>query len=457
MFKPIRNIILALAVTALLGCASSGTVSKGASASGGDLAAAARLIQENKTDDAMEILRKLRKRSPESADVMRLYVEAAFRAGQIDALVESLSRELELSPNSPCLNYGMGISLYAQSAAQEQKALNYLEQAAAAQPVSAEFMFRIGLIHLDAERFDQAMAALTRARDLDPKSSRHHISLAQAQARTGDRKGALDSLRAVLDLAPRPTDLKVAEKVISHLNLPFREVPKVVADEFERGLNFMQVDAPQQAMVTFQEILQKFPDLAGVHAALGLCFERIDDSSRAIEELKYAIELSPNDPLNHLYLADVYFAKERYDKASEGYKKVIEQDPLNTHAYERLGQMALQISDFTNAVSWYRRLITLKPSDQGARIAYGASLTGSGDFDGAEAVYAGILKENPKNVEVLMRMGLLFLERRKIQEGNPEKSRALSAEAAKWFEKVLDIQPQNGFAARMLQSLAQES
>ena len=55
-----------------------------------------------------------------------------------------------------------------------------------------------------------------------------------------------------------------------------------------------------------------------------------------------------------------------------------------------------------------------------------------------------------------MRMGMLHMEKRKREETNPEKARALGEKAAGYFEKVLDLQPQNVFAAKMLQSIAKQ-
>ncbi|MBR2979584.1 MAG: tetratricopeptide repeat protein [Myxococcaceae bacterium] len=453
MSRPLIALLPALALMASFGCASQSTALRPDES---DLARAARLIGEKRPVEALDPLREVLKRDPDSNDAMRLFVEAAFRGGRLVPVLSELSAQIAVTPNRANLHYGMGLGLYAQSASQEARALEHLTQAAALAPHVAEHHFRIGLIHLDAERFEAAMEALTRARDLDPAPSRHHISLAQAQARTGNRQGALDSLRAVLDLQPRPTDLDVARQVISRLNLPFREIPKVVTEEFERGLNYMQYDAPQQAMVTFQEILQQFPDLAAVHAALGLCFQRIDDASRAMEEFRYAIELSPKDPLNHLYLADLYFAKERFDRATASYQTVIEQDPLNIHAYERLAQMALQVSEFAPAERWLKRLITLRPDDKRARLSLGAALIGQEKLDEAETVFQRLLDDDGDNVEVLMRMGMLHMEKRKREETNPEKARALGEKAAGYFEKVLDLQPQNVFAAKMLQSIAKQ-
>lgn len=454
MSRPIILALLpAIAFLTASGCASKTTAVRPNET---DLMRAERLIGEKRPSEAIAPLRQVLAREPDSIDAMRLFVEASFRSGQIATALGELSSRIALEPNRANLHYGMGLGIYAQSAAQEALALEHLTRAVELSPYVAEYHFRVGLIHLDAERFEAAMSALTRARDLDPKPSRHHISLAQAQARTGDRQGALDSLRAVLDLAPRPTDLDVAEQVISRLNLPFREIPKVVTEEFERGLGYMQYDAPQQAMVTFQEILQKFPDLAIVHAALGLCFQRIDDASRAMEEFRYAIELSPKDPLNHLYLANLYFAKERYDRATASYQTVIEQDPLNVQAYERLAQMAMQTSDFAAATLWLKRLLTLKPADKRAHLSYGAALIGQEKLDEAEAVFQRLLDEDDENVEVLMRMGMLNMEKRKREESSPEKARRLGEKAAGYFERVLDLQPQNVFAAKMLQSITRQ-
>ncbi|MDR0965478.1 MAG: tetratricopeptide repeat protein [Myxococcales bacterium] len=457
MSRLFRVLLLVLPLSSWAGCASTpNTTSSTARGKETDLMRVERLIRDKQLVEAMGAARQLLAREPDSSDAMRLFVEAAFRGGQIIPALDELSAKIAVEPGRANLHYGKGIGLYAQSAAQETSALEHLNQAAQLSPYVAEYFFRIGLIHLDAERFEEAMTALARARDLDRDQSRHHISLAQAQARTGDRQGALDSLRAVLDLSPRGTDLEVAQQVISKLNMPFREIPKIVAEEFERGLNYMQHDAPQQAMVTFQEILQKFPDLAAVHAALGLCFQRIDDASRAMEEFRYAIELSPKDPLNHLYLANLYFSKERYDRATASYRTVIEQDPLNVHAYERLGQMAVQVSDFATAAMWLKRLITLRPKDLMARLSYGAVLGNQEKFAEAEAVFQKLLDEDGKNVEVLMRLGLLYWERRKREEFNPENARRLAEKAAGYFEKVLDLQPQNVMAARMLQDLSKQ-
>jgi tetratricopeptide (TPR) repeat protein len=240
---------------------------------------------------------------------------------------------------------------------------------------------------------------------------------------------------------------------MARLSDPFREFPKAIEAEFQRGLDHMyQADAPQPAIVVFEEILERFPDLAVVHAALGLCFQRIEDSGRAMDSFRRALELAPEDARNHLYVADLYFARERFDQAERGYRDVIERDPLSDHAYERLGHIALQRGDAEEAARWLGRVATLRPEDAAARLSYGRALLARGELDQAQAQFSAVLEKDARNVEALLRLGMVHLEQQKRQH-DPERARALGEQAARCFEQVLDLQPQNAFAARMLKSL----
>ena len=279
------------------------------------------------------------------------------------------------------------------------------------------------------------------------------MPLALALSRAGDRQGAVAALRTILTLSPDEHDLAVAHQVMNRIIDSFREFPKAIDAEFQRGLEYMEkADSPQQAMVAFEEILERFPDLAVVHAALGLCFQRLDDSSRAMEEFRRALELAPEDPRNHLYVADLYFAKERFDRATEGYKAAIERDPLSDHAYERLGAIALQRGSAEEAVGWLKTLVLLRPADLGARQSLGTALIGQGALDAAAREFEAILAREPKNVEAMLRLATVDAARSR-HEKDPALAAAARTRAIKRLEEVLDLQPQNLFAARTLQEL----
>ncbi len=412
-----------------------------------------RAMKQGRTEDAIAAFRRALAISPSDVDAMRGLVEAHFRAGKIDLLCSELERSLAVRPDDSLAHYGLGMAYFARGAAFEAKAVEHLGRAAELRPDSAEYQFRLGVVHLEAERYPLAVECLKKARDLDPSRSRHHVSLAQALARIGDRKGAIEELRAILALDPDAHDLRVAHKLMDRLNDPFREFPKAIEPDFQRGLEAMEkADAPQQAAVTFEEILEKFPDLAVVHAALGLCYYRIEDSGRAMDEFRRATELSPQDARNFLYIGDLYFAKDRYDRAADAYRSVVERDPLSDHAYERLGAIALQAGDYAQAARWLKPLTVLRPDDPATHIGYSSALHGQGNLEGAQRELEQILNKDPKNLEALSRLGTLLAQRR-METKDPVLAKALGEQAARCFEAVLDQQPQNVYAAKMLQSL----
>ena len=417
------------------------------------MAAGLRAMKEGHVEEAVTAFRRAHAADPGNPAAVRSLVEAQFRLGRIDQAIGELEQEASLRPDDDAAHFGLGLAYYARSAGSEAKALEHLQRAADLKPGVAEYQFRLGVVHLQSERYPEAVACLKRARDLEPTLARSYVPLAQALARTGDRAGAIEAIRAMLQLSPSPHDLEVARSVMARLTDPFREFPKAIQADFERGLDALdKLDAPQQAIVAFEEILEKLPDLAVVHAALGLCFQRLDDPSRAMDEFKTALSLAPDDPRNQLYLADLYFTRERLDTAADGYRAVLQRDPLSDRAYERLGAIALQRGNPAEAAEWLKTLTVLRPGDLAARQSYATALASAGSLDAAARELAFILEKEPKNVEAMLRLALVDVSRFQ-GEKDPALASAARARAVSQLEKVLDLQPENAFAAKTLQSL----
>ena len=449
----------ALCLAALLaftaaGCASARPAGAGPVSPIGDaLAEGARAQQEGKSDEAIAAFRRARAIDPTSQGAMRALIEAYYRSGRIDLIARELEQAVAERPADDVAQYGLGLSLFARSATDLDKALEHLSKAAALRPEVAEYHFRVGTVNLEAERFPEAIVSLKKARDLEPALARHHVPLALALSRTGDRKGAIEAIRAILPLSPDRRDLEVAQKVMARITDPFHEFPKAIEADFQRGLEALEKnDAPQQAIVAFEEILEKFPDLAVVRAVLGLCFYRLDDTGRAMDELHRALELAPEDPRNHLYLADLYFSKERLDRAAEEYHAVLERDPLSDRAYERLGAIAMQRGNAAEAAGFLHTLVVIKPDDTVARYNWGLAMLGDGQLDAAAREFQTILEREPKNIEVRLRLATVDIER-SSREKDPGLAKAAKERAVKGLEQVLDLQPENVFAAKALKEL----
>ena len=412
-----------------------------------------RELREGRTDEALALYRKALAADPSSPNAMRALVEGHFRTGRIALIIRELEERVAAQETDDLAHYGLGMAYFARSADAEGKAVAHLRRATELRPRVAEYPFRLGVVHLEAERYPEAVESLKKSRELEPGQPRHYVPLALALSRTGDRKGAVDALRAILSLNPERRDIETAKKVMARLNDTFREFPKAVEGDFQRGIDLMdRADSPQQAIVAFEEILEKFPDLAVVHAALGLCYQRIEDAGRAMDEYHRALELAPEDGRNHGYVADLYYSRERFDKAVESYRAAVERDPLNDHGYDRLGQIALQRGDAPEAARWLKLLTVVRPDDPAARQSYGLALLAQKEFGAAEREFNSILERDPRNTEALLRLGLLNMEWQSAEK-DPGLKASYGEKAARYFEQVLDLQPQNVLAARMLKSL----
>jgi tetratricopeptide (TPR) repeat protein len=408
-------------------------------------------LHKGQPERALPLLEALHAEQPDDLDVARMLADASVRTGRADAL---LSR-LEAEKNTPAAvrHYVRGLVFFSRSAEAGPPAIHEFEQAIAASPATAEFHYRLGLALLESERYEQALPALRRASALAPGRPAFYLPLAKALARTGDGPGAVAALARLVAAGPSPAEVATARTLMDQLADPFSGFPKAAEGKLEQGISWLQgADVPQQAIVSFEEILRDYPDLAVVHALLGLAYERIDDAGRAVEELKRAIELAPSLGKNLLYLGELYLSRQRPEQAKEAFGRALALNPLLDDAYLHLADLELERRDLGPAREHLRILTSLQPDSAQARGKLALVLELSGDYAAADRELRRVLEQEPDNVEFMLRLGLLYVDRRNHLTQPPERQRAAD-EAARWLRKVLEAQPENALASRALESL----
>jgi tetratricopeptide (TPR) repeat protein len=408
-------------------------------------------LQKGAPDRAIPLLDELHRQSPEDLELARLRTEAYVKAGRTDALVSRLSSE-RTTPE-PVRHYMLGLTYFARSAEADGPAVRELQQAIALSPGTAEYHFRLGLALLESERFDAALPPLRRAAELAPGRPGLYLPLAKALARTGDTKGAIAALRTFVSQGPSPTEVATARALMEQLADPFAGFPRAAEAKLEQGLAWLKDrDVPQQAIVAFEEILRDYPDLAVVHALLGLAYQRLDDAGRAVDELKRSIELAPEVGKTYFYLGELYLSRQRPEPAREAYQRAIALDPLLDEAYLRLGDLELERRELQAALGYFRTLTFLQPDAVAARGKLSLALQLMGDYPAAARELEHVLAKDPNNVEFMLRLGLLHADRYHHASRPEERTRA-AEEAARWLRKVLEAQPENVVASRTLESL----
>ena len=413
-------------------------------------------LNKNQAELALPLLQAETARAPRDLELARLLTEAQVKAGHTDAWIAELQRR-NAQGESAVNDYMLGLAYFSRASDAGAPAVAAFERARQLEPQEPEYHYRLGLARLESEQYAAAVEPLRRAAELAPERAAIRLPLAKALHRTGDAPGAVASLSALVHMSPSPSEVATARTLMDQIADPFAHFPKAVEPKLEEGMRYLQeLDAPHPAILNFEEILRDYPDLAVVHALLGLAWQRLDDAGRAVEEFKRAIELAPTDGKNPFYLGELYVARQRPEAAQSYLEKAVELNPLLDAAWFRLGDIYLDRRDLKAAGEAFRILTFLQPDAVPPRGKLALVRQLEGDWAGAERELMAVVDKDPDNVEFTLRLGVLFTEQAR-QSSRPEERREASAKAERWLLKVLEAQPENAVASRALQQLKSPS
>jgi tetratricopeptide (TPR) repeat protein len=230
-------------------------------------------------------------------------------------------------------------------------------------------------------------------------------------------------------------------------------VPKSEEENVRKGIDWLnRNDQPQQAIDAFQDVLDRYPDLAPVHALIGLAYERLDDSGQAVEHFRRAMELRPDAAEPYLYLADLYTTKQKPEVAEEYYQKALDRNPLLDRAYQQRGQSAVMRADAPAALANFHALVALRPDDPFAHKLLASGFELAGQYDQAETELKGCIERDDRDIDAKLRLAYLYLAL-KQRTGEKAMQARYKQQAIDAFQKVLDAQPENASASRAVQEL----
>jgi tetratricopeptide (TPR) repeat protein len=403
-------------------------------------------LKRGETRAALATLERLFEDSPADLELARALCEAHVQGGTQATLLQRLE-----GLDTAIAHYMRGLLLFASAADATGPAIEAFRRAQALAPEEPEYHYRLGVALLESEKDADAIPVLKKALALRPQKSSWQLPLAKALFRTNDSKGAIGAMRQFIDGTPTPAEVATARALMAQAADPFAQFPQAARGRVEQGMQWLHVnDVPQQAIVEFETVLRDYPDLAVVHALLGLAYQRLDDAGRAVEEFKKAIELSPDDGKNHFYLAELYLGRQRASAALEHYQKAVERNPLLTEAWGRLGDLALQRANHAEAARCYRTAVLLEPLAAPGRGKLALAYQLLEDWPGAERELKAVIEKEPENLEFQLRLGILNAEHFKKARTPDEKKKA-AADAEGYLTKVLEAQPDNAIASAALQ------
>lgn len=171
---------------------------------------------------------------------------------------------------------------------------------------------------------------------LDPSSSGPSR---YAEQRTGDAAGESDAEH----IPPVPHDPAV---------LPYAQQ---AIPEYARALQTMRAGELDKALVMFQSISSRYPQLSGPMVNQGLIYQRQKKYPESETALRQALEINARNPYAHNALGLTLREQGKFDEARQHYQTAVTLDPKYARAHFNLGVLAeLYLQDLSLALKHFR-------------------------------------------------------------------------------------------------------
>ena len=197
----------------------------------------------------------------------------------------------------------------------------------------------LGVLYYHKGLYEEAVAAFTRALELDSKMQVAQRNLEIAYYNTGFY------------------DRRVAE-----LRERLRESPGDREARWELGRAYALLGQQPEAVAEFTELLRYHPDDQGALVQLGLAEKTAGDLERAQHWFERALALDPSSSVVHFYVGEVLYNRGLNDEALASLKRAIERNPENPDAHYLMGFVLGDMGRHEEARVATKRAIQLNPT-----------------------------------------------------------------------------------------------
>ncbi len=287
------------------------------------------------------------------------------------------------------------------------EAVGYLKMAAKTGLGGQETVRKIGLVYLELEQFDDAIATFSEMLGKDSSADNIRLYLGIAY----EEKGELD--KAYTELIKIPHNSAPYLEAVSHIALILKEQGKIdqaisvfkeaIAanpDNLELNLNlstlYESIDRPQASLDVLLEREAAFQKEPRLHFRIGVLLDKLGKRTESINRMKQVLQLDPNDAqaLNYLgysyaemginleealkyikqaiairphdaFILDslgwTYFKLKRYDEAIKALQDAIALVDDDSTIVEHLGDVYASRRNIKKALKQYQRALELAP------------------------------------------------------------------------------------------------
>lgn len=350
------------------------------------IARARHLLEAGSNDEAIAILREVLREDPENGDAHLLLGSALALVPQRSEALKELQKAVELQPSSALAHFTLGTAQarFGDPDAAKQSLRNTLQL----DPKFAEAHVSLAMILAQQHELASASKHLTRAIEVygnTPAAAQSHYLLAQILIDQNAPDHALAELDRAVALRPSYAEAFVSQGLIR---------------------KWQHNDAA--AIAAFKKAVALAPEDFVAQSELGSAYLRVADASKAIEPLRQAAKLKPDDrsTLYHLCMALQKAGKTEEAKTCQqelstkiGAGLATAANELTSTQANNAGVELEKAGNLTGALEKYRDAVRLDPMVTVFRRNMALALCRLGRWDEGIAELREVLKEDPDDAQ----------------------------------------------------------
>jgi tetratricopeptide (TPR) repeat protein len=179
---------------------------------------------------------------------------------------------------------------------------------------------------------------------------------------------------------------------------------------FQIGYCYGELKSYTKAIEALKQAIRIDPDDADTYYNLGCVYGNIDNHTKAIEAYKQAIRIDP-DYANSHYGLGLAYNKLGFDKdAIEEYKQAIRIDPDNTNARINLGITYGELDNYTEAIEAFKQAIRIDPDDAVTYYNLGYAYGNIDNYTKAIEAFKQAIRIDPDNTNAHINLGKAYGE-----------------------------------------------
>ena len=275
-------------------------------------------------------------------------------------------------------------------------------------PQHADSLHGLGLLYIQARRFDEAVELLRKAGRASPSDAAIRTNLGFALLRLERREEAIAAFREAVRIKPDYT--------VAHFNM---------------GMALSELDRPEEAVAAFSEAIALKPDHGLAHFRRGMCLAKLERYEESLADIEAVWKKNPTD-LNAIFaMCNALTAVDRKEEALRLYEQALKISPDSAVVHNNLGLALALLARHEEAIVHYEKAIAL---DANLILPYGNlgnSLNFLGRSKEALALFDRALAVEPDSLTCVIGAGYSKMCLGRLDE------------AKKDFERGLKIDPRS--------------